>query len=75
MDQVSKRTYYTEYLECNSGQITSPGYPCNYPNNVNYTWIIQTGNNRTSVNFTIVDLQAELKGRTHCYDYIKVRML
>ncbi|XP_062601670.1 cubilin-like [Saccostrea cucullata] len=32
------------------GSLTSPGFPGNYPNNVNYTWILNTGHvNATAV--------------------------
>lgn len=67
-----EETHYTRHLGGESGQITSLGYPCNYSNNANYTWIIKTGNNKTSVNFTILDLQAETNGSWSCSDYLQV---
>ena len=36
-----KKRHFVEYLDGENGQITSLGYPCEYPNNVNYTWIIK----------------------------------
>ena len=54
-----------------SGHILSPGYPYEYPNNLNYTRIILTGN-KTSVNFSILSLEAETDGEYDCYDYLKV---
>ena len=58
----------------NSGQISSPGYPDEYQNNVNFTRIISFGATRTRVNFTILDLYAETNG-AGCYDYLKVNIL
>ena len=55
-----------------SGQIYSPGYPADYPNNINYTWTLVSGNNNTIVNFTIVDLQAESDSKLSCFDYLTV---
>lgn len=69
---MESERYYTENLNSSSGQLTSPEYPCNYPNNVNYTWTIQTGNDY--VNFTILELDAEVRthGEWFCVDYLKV---
>ena len=67
-----RNRHYIEYLDGENGEITSLGYPCKYPNNVNYTWILKTGNNKTSVNFYILDVQAETRGDWSCYDYLKV---
>ncbi|XP_062601668.1 uncharacterized protein LOC134263351 isoform X2 [Saccostrea cucullata] len=33
------------------GSLASPGYPGNYPNNVNYTWILNTGQEKAKVTF------------------------
>nr|XP_022286135.1 deleted in malignant brain tumors 1 protein-like [Crassostrea virginica] len=52
--------------------MTSPDYPCNYPNNVNFTWIIKPGKIKDIVNFTILDLQAETKNGRSCYDYLQI---
>ena len=38
-----------------NGEITSPGYPRNYPENINYTWILETGHLNADVTFTILD--------------------
>lgn len=72
---LHERSYYTEYLLVDSGKghITSLGYPCNYPNNANFTWIIKAKRDQINVNFTIFDLQAETTDRG-CYDYLKVCM-
>ncbi|XP_078311355.1 scavenger receptor cysteine-rich domain-containing protein DMBT1-like [Crassostrea virginica] len=69
--QIIKRNYI-EHIDGENGQITSLGYPCTYPNNVNYTWILKTGNNKTSVNFHILDVQAETRGDWSCFDYLKI---
>jgi hypothetical protein len=53
-----------------SGQFTSPGYPSNYPNNVNYTWLIQTGHKEAKVTITIHDMDINDWG--NCEDYLKV---
>ena len=50
----------------------SPGYPADYPNNINYTWTLVSGSNNTIVNFTIVDLQAESDSKLSCFDYLTV---
>ena len=57
-----------------SGQMYSPGYPADYPNNINYTWTLVSGSNNTFVNFTIVDLQAESDSKLSCFDYLIVSM-
>ena len=67
-----EETHYTKQLDDDSGEITSLEYPCNYSNNANYTWIIKTKHNKTSVNFTILDLQAETNGIWSCSDYLQV---
>ena len=67
-----KSRHYTEYLDGEYGQITSLGYPCAYPNDLNYTWILDTGNNKTRVYFYILEVQAETLGDWSCFDYLKV---
>ena len=67
-----EETHYTKELDVDSGEITPLEYPCNYSNNANYTWIIKTKHNKTSVNFTILDLQAETNGIWSCSDYLQV---
>lgn len=69
---AKEETYYIEQLNDESGEITSLGYPRSYSNNANYTWIINTGNSETYVNFTIADLQAETNGIWSCIDYLQV---
>ena len=71
----TRKRYCTEdQIGGKSGQISSPGYPDEYQNNVNFTRIISFGATRTRVNFTILDLDAETKG-AGCYDYLKVNIL
>lgn len=61
-----------QYEDGISGQITSPGYPGNYPNNVNYTWIIRTGNPSAKVTFRIIEMSIE--GWGPCDDYLEVNL-
>lgn len=77
-DASMPTTVVTEPKKCTkdvdnkvSGHILSPGYPYEYPNNLNYTRIILIGN-KTSVNFSILDLESETRGESDCYDYLKV---
>ncbi|XP_078311362.1 protein SpAN-like isoform X2 [Crassostrea virginica] len=68
MHAQSKQTNCTEdQVDAYSGHINSPGYPGEYPNNVNWTRIIPFGNQRASVNFTILDLDTET-----CCGYLKI---
>uniref|UniRef100_A0A8W8JXE7 CUB domain-containing protein n=1 Tax=Magallana gigas TaxID=29159 RepID=A0A8W8JXE7_MAGGI len=53
-----------------SGQITSPGFPRNYPNNVNYTWIIRTGSHPANVAFRIIEMS--IKKWRPCDDYLEI---
>ena len=72
----SEQRSCTEYLEGgNNGSISSPGFPDNYPNNVNYTRIINVKNTRSRVNFTVLYLEAETDGNLSCFDYLKVSLL
>lgn len=59
-----------QYEDGISGQITSPGYPGNYPNNVNYTWIIRTGNHSANVTFRIIEMN--IKQWRSCDDYLEI---
>ena len=56
-----------------SGEITSPGYPGNYPNNANYTWILRTGHLKANVTFTILNFDIIKHNFTPCKDYLQVR--
>ena len=57
-----------------TGRLYSPGYPHNYPNNVNYTRIITTTTNNTRWNFTIIDFQTAIDDeQSSCGDYLEVR--
>lgn len=53
---VSTRDVFIEYRDDKCGQITSPGYPGNYPNNVNYTLMIRTGHSKSNVTITVIDM-------------------
>ena len=52
------------------GQITSPGYPGNYPNNANYIWIIRTGHRRAKVEIKIIYM--DTREWNPCDDYLLV---
>ena len=56
-----------------SGEITSPGYPANYPDNVNYTWILRTGHLNANMTFTILDSDISEPYFPPCDDYLQVR--
>ena len=56
-----------------SGEITSPGYPANYPDNINYTWILRTGHLNANVTFTILDSDISEPYFPPCDDYLQVR--
>nr|XP_022320849.1 CUB and sushi domain-containing protein 3-like isoform X2 [Crassostrea virginica] len=55
-----------------SGEITSPGYPGNYPNNANYTWILRTGHLKANVTFTILKFDIIKHNFTPCEDYLQI---
>ncbi|XP_056008675.1 cubilin-like [Ostrea edulis] len=59
---------FMRYLDDKSGEITSPGYPGDYPNNVNYTWMIRTGHNKSNVTITVIDMDIE-----KCDDYLDIQ--
>lgn len=59
-------------LQGNDGQITSPGYPGNYLNNVNDTWIIKTDDKRANVTFYIQEMDIEKTQGFPCGDYLEV---
>ena len=73
MHDESKQINCTEddMADANLGKLNSPAYPGEYPNNINLTKIISFGNKRASVNFTILDLEAETNS-ADCFDYLKV---
>lgn len=60
-----------KYIDGISGQITSPDYPGNYPNNANYTWIIRTGSRSAKVTFRIIEMNIE---KWECDDYLEVNL-
>ncbi|XP_062599849.1 cubilin-like [Saccostrea cucullata] len=55
-----------------TGSLTSPGYPGNYPNNVNYTWILNTGHKSTTVNFTFDVFDLEANWFFSCSDFLEI---
>ncbi|XP_078339006.1 uncharacterized protein LOC111126096 [Crassostrea virginica] len=55
-----------------TGVITSPGYPQNYPDNANYIWILNTGSQYATVNFSILDLKIPKPYFHPCNDYLKI---
>ena len=56
------------------GRLSSPNYPQNYPNNVNYTRILTTRTKNTRWNFTIIDFQTAIDvEQSSCVDYLEVR--
>eukprot|EP00105_Crassostrea_gigas_P037551 XP_019921699.1 PREDICTED: uncharacterized protein LOC105325754 isoform X4 [Crassostrea gigas] len=61
---------YLQYEDGISGRITSPGYPGNYPNDVNYTWIIKTGSLSANVIFRIIEMN--IKEWKPCNDYLEI---
>lgn len=58
-----------QYKDSISGEITSPGYPGNYPNNANYTWVIRTGSHPANVTFRIIEMSIE---EWNCDDYLEI---
>ncbi|XP_062582116.1 uncharacterized protein LOC134243895 [Saccostrea cucullata] len=63
----------TTYLYDSSGTITSPGYPGNYPNNVNYTWVISTGFQQAKIYFSIHDFDIRKHKYYPCDDYLEIK--
>ena len=55
-----------------NGEIMSPGYPRNYPDNINYTWILETGHLNADMTFTIYSDICE-PYFPPCDDYLQVR--
>ncbi|XP_062615521.1 protein SpAN-like [Saccostrea cucullata] len=60
-----------EIINTNKGQFTSPGYPGNYPNNANYTWIIRTGHTAANIKFRTHDMA--IKHTYACDDYLEIK--
>ena len=54
-------------------KITSPGYPGNNLDNINYTWILETGHLNADVTFTILDSNIREPYFPPCDDYLQVR--
>nr|XP_034339167.1 CUB domain-containing protein-like [Crassostrea gigas] len=59
-----------QYEDGITGQITSPGYPGRYPNNVNYTWIIRTESQSANVAFRIIEMN--INRWWYCDDYLEL---
>ena len=55
-----------------SGELTSPGFPSNYPDNVNYTWILGTSHLNANVTFTILDSDISEPYFPPCDDYLRI---
>lgn len=59
-----------------SGAFTSPGYPNYYPNNLNYTWTLTTGDSNAKVVINITDFSViQYRGTPNCEDYLKIEMI
>lgn len=58
-----------KYEDGISGDIKSPGYPGNYPNNANFTWIIRTGSPSAIVTFRIIEMNIE---KWRCDDFLEI---
>ncbi|XP_062599853.1 uncharacterized protein LOC134261426 [Saccostrea cucullata] len=56
------------------GSLTSPGYPGNYPNNVSYTWTLDTGHEKATVDFTfdVFDIDKYHSYLSRCADFLEV---
>ena len=54
-----------------SGEITSPGWPGQYPDNSDCTWIINTPSPDSQITVSIVDLAIE-NGPDCQYDYLEI---
>ena len=52
------------------GQISSPGYPGNYPNYANNTWILRTGHQKANVTVNIAMMS--IREWSPCDDYLLV---
>ncbi|XP_056015493.1 tumor necrosis factor-inducible gene 6 protein-like [Ostrea edulis] len=56
-----------------NGTIASPGYPGHYPNNVLYTWDLETGFRQANVTFFIKSLDIFKNSDGHCVgDYLEI---
>ena len=52
-----------------NGYITSPGYPANYPDKVNFTWILRN-RHRTRIDIKIIHMN--IIHQVPCGDYLEV---
>lgn len=74
--------YFSEFIATDSlkyednivGHIVSPGYPMEYPNNSNYTWVIKTGNSSANTMFRIFEMDIKESTRNSCDDFLEVRL-
>ena len=63
---------YGGELTGNTGQLSSPVYPGNYPHNAHYIWTITVDvGRRVSVTFNVMDIEDSSSGRC-IYDYVRV---
>ena len=51
------------------GYITSPGYPADYPDNINYTWILRS-RQMTRIDIRIIHMN--IQHQVPCGDYLEV---
>jgi hypothetical protein len=59
-----------------TGKLASPDYPGNYPNNVNFTWILTTGDPAAKVTFTFDEFDIyKYKWHQCTDDFLEVRFL
>ena len=54
-----------------NGYLTSPGYPANYPDNINFTWILRNGH-RTRIDMKIIHMN--IIHQVPCGDYLEVHV-
>ena len=59
------------YKDDLNGYITSPGYPANYPDNINYTWILRN-EHRTRIDIKIIHMNSI--HQVPCGDYLEVHV-
>lgn len=74
--------YFSEFIVTNTlkyednivGHIVSPGYPMDYPNNSNYTWVIRTENSSANIMFRIFEMDIKESKGNLCDDFLEVRL-
>ncbi|XP_056015543.1 uncharacterized protein LOC125682654 [Ostrea edulis] len=68
----AERQPVVQYISGNTGRLASPGYPGPYPNNVNYTWILTTGDPTTNVTFTFDKFYIYKYQYGPCTDFLEI---